>query len=203
MTNQTIFAFDLDGTVTDSEILPRIARELNIHDKISHLTRLTLTGAIDFEESFRLRFEMLKQIPAPRVQEIVADTPLNEHISGFIQEHREQCAIVTGNLDLWVKPLKERLGCRFFSSSSREAAGTLELDNVLRKDEAVRELKKLAGDNARVVAIGESVNDIPMFKAADISVAYAGVHRPAPVVLKMTQHLAHNGEDLCALLKSI
>lgn len=200
MTRPTIFAFDLDGTVTDSEILPRIARELGIHAEIARLTKLTLEGVIDFEESFRLRFEMLKSVPVPKVQEIVAATPLNPHITAFIERNRGHCAVVTGNLDVWVRPVAERLGCRFFTSTSSGEDGALRLRKVLRKDEAVKEL---ADGNARIVAIGESVNDIPMFRAADIGVAYAGVHRPVPAVLEIAKHRAEDGAGLCALLESL
>lgn len=206
MTRQkTIFAFDLDGTVTDSEILPRIARELGIHEEISRLTRLTLEGAIDFEESFAKRFEMLKNIPPSRVREIVSETPLNPHISDFIHKNRDHCAVITGNLDIWVEPLAARLGCRFFSSSSGKTGESLILKKVLRKDEAIKKLvrEKENGHDVKIVAIGESVNDIPMFRAADIGVAYAGVHQPVQAVLEMAQHFVHDGESLCALLETL
>lgn len=206
MTRQkTIFAFDLDGTVTDSEILPRIARELGIHKEISRLTHLTLEGAIDFEESFARRFTMLKNIPPSRVREIVSETPLNPHISAFIHKNLAHCAVITGNLDIWVEPIAARLGCRFFSSSSGKAGESLILKKILRKDEAVKKLarEKEDGHDVKIVAIGESVNDIPMFRAADIGVAYAGVHQPVQAVLEMAQHLVHDGESLCALLETL
>lgn len=199
---KTIFAFDLDGTVTDSEILPRLAREAGIFTEIAELTRRTLAGDIDFEESFRLRFAMLRHLPLETVQKVVAATPLNADICEFITKNRASCCVVTGNLDAWVEPITQRLACRFFSSSSkRTAEGLLALRMVLRKDEAIKKLTQ--GTNTRVVAIGESVNDIAMFKAAHIGVAYAGVHRPAPGLLSVARHLAEDGKSLCRLLENL
>lgn len=207
MARATVFAFDLDGTVTESEILPRIAHELGMFEEMCELTRLALSGGMEFEESFRARFEILKKVPVERVREVVASTPLNRHICNFINTHAKSCAIVTGNLDVWIEPLKKRLGCRFFTSTSswpgnREVPGEApEIKHVMRKDEALKELK--GGRDVKIVAIGESVNDIPMFQAADTGIAYAGVHDPAPELLRFAHHTVHDGESLCRLLQTL
>ena len=195
-----VFAFDLDGTVTRREILPVLANELGLKDEMALLTRLTLDGTLDFAASFRLRFAILRSIPVERVREIVSQIPLDPHISGFINKRKYNCAIVTGNLDVWVEPLLRQFDCPAYVSTSRFRDGLLRLDRVLDKGDAVRELK---ATGKRVIAIGESANDLPMFTEADTGVAFAGVHEPLPEIRRLAAYTARTGQELCEILERI
>ena len=195
-----IFAFDLDGTITTREILPVLAQELGLEREMALLTRLTLDGTLDFATSFRLRFAVLRSIPVKRVQEIVAEIPLNPHIVEFIQKRKDDCVILSGNLDRWVAPLVDKLGCRAYLSTSCLKDGLLCLESILDKGEAVRELMR---SGRKVTAIGESANDLPMFKLADVRVAFAGVHKPLPEILRLADYVSKGGEDLCDWLEKL
>jgi phosphoserine phosphatase len=87
-----------------------------------------------------------------------------------------------------------------FCSRSHIQDGQLCLAHILDKGQAVRALR---AEGFQVVAIGESVNDIPMFQEADRSIAYGGLHRPAPELLRLADHAADTGEALCALLRKL
>ncbi len=194
------FAFDLDGTVTTEEILPRLAERLGLRAEMELLTRRAVRGEDGFADSFCRRVDLLRDLPLEEARRVTAETPLDPHIAGFIQENREGCALVTGNLDCWVEPVAERLGCRAFTSKSEILAGRIAVGSVLDKAEAVREL---ARSGAKIVAVGESAGDIPLFQAADVGIAYAGVHEPAPALLPLARHTARTGEELCALLRQV
>ncbi|MDL2216539.1 HAD-IB family phosphatase [Desulfovibrio sp. OttesenSCG-928-M14] len=193
-------AFDLDGTVTACEMLPVIARLAGLGDVVSMLTRLTLSGQISFERSFRMRFALLRRLPLAMVHRAVEAIPLDPDIESFIRRRKTQCALITGNLDLWIAPLVKRLGCRCFSSRGMIAGKGLRLLSILDKGRAVTRLNK---EGWRVIAVGESVNDVPMLDAAAVGVAFAGVHRPVPEIRRMAHYQAANGADLCALLESL
>lgn len=195
-----VFAFDLDGTITTKEILPILAQELGLAEEMGLLTRLTLDGTLDFAASFRLRFAILRSIPVARVQEIVAAIPLDPHITDFIRARKNDCAILTGNLDCWVAPLLDKLGCRAYLSTSCRRNGLLSLNAILDKGDAVTDL---ARSGRKVVAIGESANDLPMFKAADLRVAFAGVHKPLPDILRLADYVAGSGKELCEILETL
>lgn len=192
-----LFAFDLDGTVTAREILPAIAEELGLGPELSLLTRMTLDGAIDFETSFRLRFAVLRQVPLATVQRIAASIPLDPGIAAFIRENAARCAIVTGNLDRWIEPLAEKLGCAVHASRSRRRSGELRLASILDKGKTVREMAK-AGNP--VIAVGDAANDVPMFEAAAYGIAYGGVRLPAPALLAVADAVAHDAASLCRML---
>lgn len=197
----SVFCFDLDGTITSEELLPVIARETDLEDEITALTTATISGEIPFETSFRLRCQMLSSVPISRVREIVDDVPLDEEIVAFIQARPTRCAVATGNLDVWVEPILERLGCRAFTSTATTVGDELiEVDRALFKGHAIEALRR---DFPFVVAIGDGMNDVAMFEQADIGVAFGGVHPPADAARQAADFLTMNGAGLCRLLNSL
>ncbi len=198
---RTIFAFDLDGTVTKQETLPILAKELGISEEMDRLTRLTMDGHLAFEDSFRYRFDILKKIPLETIQRIMDNVQLDPLIVDFIRRHVQDCAIITGNLDLWAAPIIKKLGCRAYTSlSTWNDRKELVLAAIVDKGAAVRNLKEEAD---RVITIGEGANDIPMFEASDVAVAYSGVHPPAEAAVAASDYLAEDAESLCRLLLTI
>lgn len=195
------FAFDLDGTITRMETLPILAKELGLSKELKHLTDLTLSGEIPFRRSFALRYLILKSISPSRIRSIMETVELNKDIANFIRDNKTDCAIVTGNLDYWIEPIIAKLGCESYSSTSRlDEDGNITLDKILDKSSAIRNMKKTA---EKVIAIGESFNDVPMFEEADISVAYAGVHRPVDMALSVSDYVVFDGHSLCQLLRTL
>ena len=194
------FAFDLDGTITKVETLPILARELGLAAQISELTELTLSGKIDFEKSFRLRYSILKNLPPQKIAAVMSNVELDENIFNFIRENKSNCAVVTGNLDCWIEPVAKKLGCEIFSSKSKIVNDVPVLTEILKKDSAIRQLKKFCH---KVIAVGESFNDVPMFEAADISIAYGGVHKPVDAAVFVADYLVNDSTALCKLLESL
>ena len=202
MKKDTAYCFDLDGTVTRLEVLPVIAAELGLSEEIGFLTQMTIRGQIPFEMSFRLRCRLLAVIEVDTVARIVEQVPLEGSIANFIRDHRDQCYVVTGNLDVWVSRLASSLGCGMYSSKAEvRPNGRLgALQSVLRKSTAVRDLRN---QYERVVCVGEGFNDLPMFEEADIGVAYGGVHPPAREVVENSHYVIGEGESLCRLLNTL
>ena len=197
----TKYAFDLDGTVTKVETLPLLAAELDLSEEMKLLTDLTLSGDIPFDKSFKLRYLVLRNISPKRIADIMSKVELDEDIAEFIKSHKDECAIVTGNLDYWIAPIVEKLGCESYSSTSElDANGLPVLKNILSKAEAIRDLRKTAD---KVVAVGESFNDVPMFEEADVAVSYGGVHKPVDTAISVSDYVVFEGGALCRLLKML
>lgn len=198
----TAFCFDLDGTLTATEILPCIAAELGISAEIATLTRLTMDGHVPFEDSMRLRTLILGQVPLARVHEIIDAIPLSPELQGFVQERADSCVVVTGNLDLWIAPLVRRLGCRLFSSKAALVSTGVQLVSILSKDQAIRSIRS-EGRFDRIVAVGDGANDVAMLREADIGVAYGGVHAPAAPTVDAAHIVVNDAGSLCKLLKEL
>lgn len=195
------FCFDLDGTITREELLPLIASEVGLEEEMRLLTRITMDGLIPFEDSFRLRFAILRTAGVQRIQQIVSEVEVDPDVERFIAGNRDRCFVVTGNLDVWVAPLAQRLGCRFYCSTSRrDRDGRLELLNIMRKNVPTLELKERFD---RVIAIGDGFNDVPMFDVADVGIAFHGVHPSPDALVSMADYVALNAKGLCRLLDTL
>ncbi|MEA0554062.1 HAD family phosphatase [Lysinibacillus irui] len=200
--NNTAYCFDLDGTITKEEILPLISKEIGLYEEISALTEATIKGIIPFEKSFLLRCRLLMDIPVSKVRKIVTETFLHNEIVDFIQKNKENCFVITGNLDIWISQLvEERLGCSVYSSRAEEHDDTLcKVVKILHKEQAISQIKEKYN---RIVAIGDGMGDVSMFQSADIGIAFGGVHAPIESLLEVSNYVVYEEKALCRLLNTL
>jgi HAD superfamily phosphoserine phosphatase-like hydrolase len=197
----TAYCFDLDGTVTSEEILPRIAREVGLYEEIATLTDITMAGMLPFSSSFKLRVRLLDSVPISQVQGIVAKTATQPRVVEFLRAQPDRCFLVTGNLDVWVSELTDSLGCGVFSSRAKtDGDRLLGIDNILDKGSAVAELRSRFD---RIVAVGDGMNDTPMFEKADVRIAYGAVHPPVESLIKLADFVTYHEDGLCNLLSTL
>lgn len=198
-----IFLVDLDGTLTRLELLPLIAKSFSLQEKIKELTYKCIKGIIPFEEGFLQRVNILKSIPISSIQKIVNSVPLNEGLLHFMQANHPYCYVVTGNLDIWVKPLCDKLKLSSFTSTAFHKNDFIDsVKSILKKKTVIEMLRKKYPDR-RFVAIGEGHNDAEMIEAADIGIAYGCVHSPANSVMATATHAIFNEKILCNFLKQL
>lgn len=198
---KTAFCFDLDGTLTRSEILPILSKEVGLYEEMHALTEATIKGLIPFRRSFLLRCRLLSDIPISRVQSVISDIPLNRDLVEFIKNNKEDCYVITGNLDAWVAPLMSRLECKCFHSIAEfEGDKLLKVAHVLNKGDAMKEIKNRYD---RIIVVGDGMGDVPMFELGDICVAFGGVHRPIETLIKMSHYITFNERALCRLLNTL
>jgi phosphoserine phosphatase len=189
------FLFDLDGTITRQEILPEIARVIGLEAEIDELTRRTMAGELPFESSLRRRVDILSRVPVSLVREIVAAVDIDPDIEAFLSDNRDRCTVVTGNLDVWIEDLVARLGVPCRSSMARVASDrVVELTLVLDKVDVVDEFPGV------LCCIGDGYNDLGLMAAADLGIAYGGVHAPAPGLLEVATHAVYDPVRLCEIL---
>lgn len=197
------YCFDLDGTLTRQELLPLIASSVGLEDEISVLTQATIDGLLPFDKSFKLRVRLLRDAQLDWIHSALEEqVEFDPAILDFITRHPQQSFVVTGNLDLWVRPVLDKLGIQNFTSLARLGEdGQLEgVEHILHKGDAVSSLR---GRFKRIVAIGAGMNDVPMFEAADWRIAYGGVHSPNKVLVKLSDFVTYDGKALCRLLSTL
>lgn len=200
----TAYLFDLDGTVTSQEILPLIAKEVGLYDEILNLTNQTIKGLIPFESSFKIRCELLKEVPLSVVQDVVRSVGIDPWIEDFVSKNSEKSFIITGNLDVWIEPLVKRLGVKTYSSigkvNSSNPNELLGVKTILSKAEAVRDVRKKF---SRIIAVGDGMGDVGMFEQADVGIAFGGVHYPVEALLENADFVTFDGRGLCKLLEQL
>lgn len=198
---RTAFLFSLDGCITTTEVLPCIASEIGASDAMASLTRATNAGHIPFDTSFRLRCLILAHIPLERVHRIVSSIPLDRFILSFIRSRRDACFLVSGNPDVWVKPIADRCGCSVIASTGSYESGHLEILRTLDRRDSVSSVRAMGFE--RIVAIGDSVEDLTMFSASDVCIAYGGLHAPAPMAITTCHYVIQEGHALCKMLQAL
>lgn len=175
------FIFDLDGTLTREESLPRIARHFGIRAEMEELTREAVLGKTPFWASFQKRVQILKTLPVDEVAKVVSDIPLYEELLDFIGRHSASCFVATSNLACWVERLAARIPCEVYASKpSLKDGRLLGVESLLDKAALVRTCQR---EGHRVVFIGDGSNDVEAMKLADIAIAAGLTHRPAEAVL--------------------
>lgn len=197
----TKFIFDLDGTLTSQETLPLIAKHFGIEEEISRLTQETIQGNVPFMESFIKRVHLLGQLPVDEISSLLENVTLYPKVHAFVQAHKDDCVIATGNLSCWVDNLVKRIGCPCFSSDAEVKNNKVtKLTRILKKENVVERFKN-AGE--RTVFIGDGNNDMEAMRLADIAIASGLCHYPAKSVITITNYLIFNEEALCRQLNQL
>lgn len=189
------FLFDLDGTVTSAETLPIIADHFECKDEIAELTKRTVQGNIPFVESFIRRVNILGKYSVGETSDLLALVPLYPEVKKFIDTHREDCIIVTGNLTCWCDGLFKKIGCQCYGSEAEcEGDKVIKLKSILRKEQIVDQYKALG---ETVVFIGDGNNDLEAMRHANIAIAAGLTHNPAQSLMAITDYVIFNEHALC------
>lgn len=195
-----VFLFDLDSTITKKEILPTISEKIGKQNEMRELTEATMRGEIPFETSFLNRVKILSSINVSEVSEIVANIPLNEELADFIRENKERCYIVTGNIDVWISKLMDKLDISEHVCCSRAYVENNYISHVI----SVADKELIAKQFVRpIVAIGDGSNDVGMAKLADIAIGFGGVRNIAPALLENIDHAFYDDKECADFLKTL
>lgn len=195
------YLFDLDGTVTSAETLPIIANHFDCKEEIEELTKRTVQGNIPFVESFIRRVNILGKYSVRETSNLLAQVPLYPEVKSFIDTHRSDCIIVTGNLTCWCDGLFKKIGCQCYGSEAEcENDKVVKLKSILRKEQIVDQYKALG---ETVVFIGDGNNDLEAMRHANISITVGITHNPAQSLLSITDYVVFNEHALCRQMRQL
>jgi phosphoserine phosphatase len=194
---EPIVLIDLDGTLTRTELLPTIARSAGIEEEITRLTDDTLAGRIPFAHSFRRRVQMLSDVPVDVVHEAILQAPVFEDLMALLLEHPERVVVVTGNLDIWVQPFLDKYGLEGMTSrATLLEGGGVGIASILNKAEAIRK-----HEGRFRIAVGDGANDASMVRAAEVGVAWCGVHPAAASLMEVAGYAFASERTMCRFLR--
>jgi HAD superfamily phosphoserine phosphatase-like hydrolase len=195
------FLFDLDGTVTSAETLPIIANHFECKEEIAELTKRTVQGNIPFIESFIRRVHILGKYSVSETSDLLAQVPLYPVVKQFIDDHRADCIIVTGNLTCWCEGVFKKIGCQCYGSEAEcEDDKVVKLKTILRKEQIVDQYKALG---ETVVFIGDGNNDLEAMRHANISISVGLTHNPAHSLMAITDYVIFNEHALYRLMHQL
>jgi phosphoserine phosphatase len=199
-----LVAFDMDSTLIAIECIDEIADLQGIKAEVAAITAQAMRGEIDFPESLRRRVALLEGLPESALERVYEERLVLSHgaermLEGFAAVGA-QFLLVSGGFTFFTERLRERLGLHHTASNRLEVrdgylTGRVEgpIVDAKAKAEALRACAAaVRGRDGLVLALGDGANDLPMLRAADVSIAY----RAKPVVRAAATHaIDHCGLD--------
>lgn len=170
---------DLDGCLVSEELLVRIAQEQAVYSD----TIAAMTGAVDFETSFRKRVQCVRGMTASQLEElgnIVNLAPGIERFCRFTEGEDIRLDLASSNLTPYVHTLTLRLGASDYIATMPEMSDDEILDGTLsipvvdarsKRDFALQSPGRDITPESTLV-IGDGANDLEMLSATAHALLY-------------------------------
>jgi phosphoserine phosphatase len=175
---------DMDSTLITIECVDEIADVLGIKPQVAAITAAAMRGEIDFPSSLVQRVALLAGLDVAVLERVYVErlrlSPGAERMLTGFGKVGARTLLVSGGFTFFTERLKQRLDLDYTVSNTLEIvegkltgriSGAIVDAGV--KAESFRTLGlELARPDNLTVAIGDGANDLPMLKAANISIAY-------------------------------
>ncbi|MHB1021156.1 MAG: phosphoserine phosphatase SerB [Acidobacteriaceae bacterium] len=181
--NRRLFAFDMDSTLIQGEVIDELAKMAGVADQVVKITESAMRGEIEFKESFTRRVGLLKGLPEARVKELLGRIPLVDGAERLIRTLKMlgyKTAILSGGFTFFARHLQERLGIDYVFANELDIADgmvtgkiTTEIVDGAKKAELLQKIalqEKISLE--QVVAVGDGANDLPMLNLAGMGIAF-------------------------------
>jgi len=193
--NRRLFAFDMDSTLIEGEVIDELAKLAGVADEVVKVTEAAMRGEIEFQESFRRRVALLRGLKEIRVRELLDTIPLvegAEQLIGTLKMLGYKTAILSGGFNFFAQHLQRRLGIDYVFANDLDIVDGVVSGEVrtpivdgARKAELLREIARLENISLdQVVAVGDGANDLPMLGIAGMGIAF----RAKPLVRQTASH---------------
>ncbi|HWF92471.1 MAG TPA: phosphoserine phosphatase SerB [Terriglobales bacterium] len=193
--NRRLFAFDMDSTLIQGEVIDELAKLKGVGEEVAQITAAAMRGELDFKQSFTKRLSLLRGLPEEELKKVLASIPLAEGAERLISALNllgYKTAILSGGFTFFGEYLRQRLGIDYVFANELEIAGGVVTGNVRgeivdgkRKAELLREISEKENISLdQVVAIGDGANDLPMLSIAGMGIAF----HAKPLVRKSANH---------------
>lgn len=192
------FLFDFDGTLTKKEVLPEIAKLCKENDRIRELTDKTISGQISFVDSFSERVNILGHLEPGLVNEVIQQIPIFEELLEFILSNLNRCAVVTNNLDIWVKPFLDSLKIVNFCSIGKYESGRTQIVKINKKEDALKDYS-----NYFTVYTGDGANDAQIMRSCNLGIASNIIHNVPKNLLSVANLVVSSERTLCKILNQL
>ena len=193
--NRRLFAFDMDSTLIEGEVIDELAKLAGVASEVVKVTQAAMRGEIEFQESFRRRVSLLRGLKETRVRELLDTIPLvegAEQLIGTLKMLGYKTAILSGGFNFFAQHLQRRLGIDYVFANDLDIVDGVVTGEVRtpivdgpRKAELLRQIARQENISLdQVVAVGDGANDLPMLGIAGMGIAF----RAKPLVRQTASH---------------
>ncbi|MCC7218423.1 MAG: phosphoserine phosphatase SerB [Burkholderiales bacterium] len=183
-----VVVLDMDSTLITIECIDEIADMKGLKPQVAAITASAMRGEIDFAQSLTQRVALLAGLPVEALERVYAErlrisVGAARMLAGF-KAAGATTALVSGGFTYFTDRLKAALPLDVAVANTLGVDGgrlTGRIEGPIvdgrAKADTLRALRNGPGGGL-AVAIGDGANDLPMFTAADVAIAY----RAKPVV---------------------
>lgn len=195
------FIFNLDDVILSSSVLSIVAEKFGISEEIDKITAEAEQENMPFVESFIRRVYMINHLSIDEISAAICEAKLHDKVVDFIKANKDNCIIITYNIESWCKKLLDSIGCVYYCSGADECDGYVKKITHILKSERISELYKTSSD--KVVYIGGSSSDMEGMRSSDISIACGLNHYPSGGILSIVNYSVFTEEALCRQLNQL
>jgi phosphoserine phosphatase len=189
LTQFRLAAFDMDSTLISIECIDEIADAVGRKAEVAAITEAAMRGEItDFRDSLRRRLALLAGVPAQALEAVYTQRlTLNPGVASFVAACREagvKTLLVSGGFTFFSDRVKARLDMDFARANVLEIEGGVltgrlvpqcwgDIVDGAEKRRTLLETASLLGATpAQCIAVGDGANDLPMMRAAAVSIGF-------------------------------
>jgi phosphoserine phosphatase len=178
-----LFVSDMDSTMIGQECIDELADYAGLKPQVAAITERAMQGELDFPSALRERVGLLDGLDESAIAQCLADRirpePGAATLVATLRAHGCRTVLVTGGFHHFADPVADQIGFeRVVGNRLAVAGGRLTgalagpISDASTKEATLREEAGRLGNGARVLAMGDGANDIPMLQAADYGIAY-------------------------------
>lgn len=198
---------DMDSTMIGQECIDELADFAGIKDRVSAITERAMRGELDFGQALTERVELLAGLDEGAIQRCLAEriAPVvgARTLVATLKSRGCRAVLVTGGFHHFADDVGDQLGFdrvvgNRLAVAEEKLTGALDgpISDAATKLATLEEERGQLGEGARVLALGDGANDVPMLQAADYGIAY----RAKPKAREAANGRIDNG-DISAVLK--
>ena len=201
-----LIVLDIDSTLIQSEVIDELAREKGVYDQVSQITHEAMMGKMNYDESLKLRCELLKGLSIQDLEIVyqkVQITPGAEDLICVLKKLGYKIAVISGGFSFVANRLKEKLGIDYAFANSLELENGIltgrvipPIVNAQRKADLLDEIAQQERiDLDQVIAVGDGANDLLMLEKAGLGIAFH-----AKPVVREKADLVFNQKNMKSIL---
>ncbi len=181
MSDPVPVAFDFDGTLSDSEMVVKLAAAAGVADRVAAVTERAMDGEVEYAESLRERVALLEGLSVADAEDAFEGVTLRPGAGTLLGALHGPTAILTGGFERGVQAAlaeadatADRVVANRVLDDGNRLTGGVEGPLVEgTKDVALGEWCEALGvDTQAAVAVGDGANDVAMLREAGLAVGF-------------------------------